>query len=76
MLQCADGTFYIGKTVNLPKRIRQHNGEIKGGAIYTRTRRPVKVVFQEVYETNQEACLREYNLKQLTREEKQELIKR
>jgi putative endonuclease len=74
ILQCADGTYYIGKTHDLDHRIKQHNGLLRGGAKYTRARKPVKLVYSEQYKTNQLACNREAYLKQLTRQQKEELI--
>ena len=41
MVECADGSLYTGWTVDLKQRVAAHNGEIPGGAKYTRTRRPV-----------------------------------
>ena len=76
ILLCSDNTFYIGKTVNVAKRLRAHNGEIKGGARYTSGRRPVGLVYSEKFETVTKALKREYELKQLTREEKEKLIKK
>jgi putative endonuclease len=74
ILLCSDGTFYIGKTTDIERRLRKHNGEIKGGAKYTRSRRPVRLVYSEEYTTVTEALKREYFLKQLTRSEKEKLI--
>lgn len=74
ILECNDGTLYTGKTININKRIRAHNGEIKGGAKYTRNKRPVKLVYSENYKTNRETALRELELKKLTRMEKLKLI--
>lgn len=48
LLRCADNSLYCGITNNLEKRLRMHNGEIKGGAKYTRGRRPVSL---ETYAT-------------------------
>lgn len=73
MLQCADGTLYTGYTNHLEKRVKTHN-EGKG-AKYTRNRRPVKLVYFEVYDTKQQAMKREYAMKQLTRKQKMELIR-
>ena len=36
VLECADGTLYTGVAANLPRRLRQHNGELVGGPKYTR----------------------------------------
>ena len=74
IVRCADGTLYTGKTTNLHRRIRQHNGEIKNGAKYTRARRPVTLVFYEEYVNNTLADKREREIKKLTREEKDTII--
>ncbi|CAN5199764.1 GIY-YIG nuclease family protein [soil metagenome] len=76
ILHCADNTYYIGKTIDLKKRLRQHNGEISGGAKYTRVRRPVKLSYSETYETLSEALKREIKLKKLTHQQKKQLIQR
>ncbi|MDX1353308.1 MAG: GIY-YIG nuclease family protein, partial [Thiomicrorhabdus sp.] len=47
LLRCADNSLYCGVTTNLDKRLRQHNGELKGGAKYTKTRQPCKLVYFE-----------------------------
>lgn len=70
ILQCADGTYYIGITNDLWHRLRMHNGELKGGAKYTRSKRPVILRYYEVYANQREAAKREYELKRLTREAK------
>jgi putative endonuclease len=74
ILLCSDGTFYIGKTSDIIQRIRKHNGEIVGGAKYTRSRRPVVLVYSEEVDSLTDALKREYTLKQLTRTEKEQLI--
>lgn len=73
MVQCADGSLYTGWTNCLSKRLKAHN-ESKSGAKYTRTKRPVKLVYYEGYETKEESMGREYAIKQLTRKEKLQLI--
>ena len=73
ILKCADGTLYCGWTNNLQKRIKAHN-EGKG-AKYTRSRLPVTLVYFEKFETSVEAQRREYEIKQLTRQAKLDLIK-
>lgn len=41
LLECADASLYCGITTDVPRRVAQHNGELAGGAKYTRARRPV-----------------------------------
>lgn len=72
IVRCADGTLYTGWTNDLEKRLRAHNsGE---GAKYTRSRRPVELVYYEEHETKEEAMSREWRIKHLTREKKTALI--
>ncbi|MHC1720502.1 MAG: GIY-YIG nuclease family protein [Clostridiaceae bacterium] len=72
ILKCIDESFYTGYTNDLGKRLLIHN---RGkGAKYTRCRLPVKLVYYEAYETKSEAMKREYSIKQLTRNEKADLI--
>lgn len=72
MVKCSDGTLYTGWTTDLEHRVKAHNdGE---GAKYTRSRRPVELVYYEEYATKDEAMKREYSIKQLTRKQKEKLI--
>ncbi|CAN8138848.1 GIY-YIG nuclease family protein [Thiomicrorhabdus sp. 6S2-11] len=71
LLRCVDNTLYCGVTNDMDKRLRQHNGEIKGGARYTQTRRPCQLVYQEQAENRQAACQREYAIKQLSKSAKE-----
>ena len=72
LVQCADGSLYCGWTNALEKRVRAHN---EGrGAKYTKSRRPVSLVYYETFETKQEAMRREWQIKQLSRKEKLSLI--
>lgn len=72
ILRCNDDTLYTGWTNNLEKRIKDHNDG--KGAKYTKTRRPVELVYYEKFETKEEAMKREYAIKQLTRSKKLLLI--
>ncbi|UXR78508.1 MULTISPECIES: GIY-YIG nuclease family protein [unclassified Staphylococcus] len=72
MVECADRSLYTGYTTDLTARIHKHN-EGKG-AKYTKTRRPVRLKYYEIYETKSEALKREYAIKQLTRQQKIALI--
>ena len=74
MLMCADNTIYSGYTNNLEKRVEVHNSG--KGAKYTRNRRPVRLVYFECFETKSEAMHREYEFKQLSRADKERLIKK
>ena len=73
IVKCADGTLYTGWTNCLQKRLKAHN-EGKAGAKYTRSKRPVKLVYYEGFETKEEAMRREYAIKQLTRKQKLNLM--
>jgi putative endonuclease len=76
MLECADGTFYIGIARDITQRIKQHNGEIKGGASYTSGRRPVQLKYYEEYKSRSAATKREIQLKKLSRKSKSLLLDR
>ena len=73
LVRCSDGSFYAGVTTDLERRVRQHNGEIVGGASYTRVRRPVAMAWYEVCEDRSVAQQREYSVRRLSRWEKQRL---
>lgn len=73
MVKCADGTLYTGWTTCLQKRLKAHN-EGRDGAKYTKSKRPVELVYYEGFATKEEAMKREYRIKQLTRAEKKKLI--
>lgn len=72
LVRCADSTLYCGWTTDLEKRVRAHNSG--QGAKYTRSRRPVKLVYAEEFSEKQEALSREWHLKRLSRAEKIRLI--
>ena len=74
LLQCADGSFYVGCTNNLEKRIKQHN-DSKWGAHYTKIRRPVNLEYSEEFKTLKGARQREAEIKGWHREKKLNLIK-
>lgn len=74
MVQCADETFYTGIATELERRIEEHNSSDKG-AKYTRARRPVSLVYSEVYPDRSSASKREYEIKKrMSRAEKLKLI--
>lgn len=72
ILECADKSLYTGWTNNLEKRVKTH-GDGNGGK-YTRARLPVKLVYFEEYDNKISAQKREYEIKQMRRNEKLKLI--
>jgi len=73
IVECSDKTLYCGYTNNLESRIKEHNSG-KNGAKYTKTRRPVRLVYSENFESKSSAMKREYEIKQLSKLQKIELI--
>lgn len=73
MVRCADGSLYTGITTDVARRVREHN-EGRAGARYTRSRRPVVLVFHEASAGRGEALRRERAIKGLTRAEKLALL--
>lgn len=68
IVKCADGTYYTGWTTDPERRVQQHNKGI--GARYTKTRRPVKLVYVEPQADKITALKRERAIKALTRKQK------
>jgi putative endonuclease len=69
---CSDKTLYTGFTTNISARIKKHNDG--KGAKYTKNRRPVQLVYHEKFPSKSEAMKREYEIKQLSRRDKWNLI--
>ena len=74
ILRCADGTLYTGCTNDLSRRLAAHNAG--KGAKYTRSRRPVELVYREEVPDKSAALRREAAIKGLSRGEKLALIQR
>jgi putative endonuclease len=74
ILECADGTYYTGWSTDPERRLRQHNSG--KGARYTRSHRPVRLVYVEEQPDRNSAMRREIQIKQMTRERKAKLIKK
>lgn len=74
ILRCVDGTYYIGCTNNLKKRLIEHNTS-KNGAHYTKIRRPVTLVYKEKFDNLLQARGREAEIKKWKREKKEDLWK-
>lgn len=71
--RCADGTLYTGVTTDIDRRLNEHNRGNRG-AKYTKTRRPITLVYSTVFKGRSEAQKAEYAFKRLTRKEKLKVI--
>ena len=74
MLRCSDGSLYTGITTDVGKRFAAHNAG--KGAKYTRSRRPLELVYTEECGDHSAALKRELEIKRLTRTEKLKLIEK
>ena len=74
ILRCCDGSLYTGITTDVEKRIDVHNSG--KGAKYTRSRRPVELVYSEHCADHSAALKRELEIKAMTREEKLKMIQK
>ncbi|NWK84910.1 GIY-YIG nuclease family protein [Staphylococcus sp. GSSP0090] len=72
IVKCKDGSLYTGYAKDIEKRIAKHNNG--QGAKYTKIRRPVQLVYQEMFDTKSEALKREYEIKTFSRQKKLKLI--
>ncbi len=72
ILKCKDSTYYTGYTVDIDRRLAEHQQGL--ASKYTRGRTPVELVYLESLPTKSEAMQREHQIKRLTRTEKQRLI--
>lgn len=72
IVECKDKSLYTGWTTHLRERIETHNAG--RGAKYTRSRRPVRLVYWEVWQTKEEALRREAAIKKMSRSRKLQLI--
>lgn len=72
IVKCKDGSLYTGYAKDIAQRVAKHNrGQ---GAKYTKIRRPVELVYQEMFDTKSEALKREYEIKTYSRQQKLVLI--
>lgn len=72
ILRCADGSLYTGWTNNLEHRLTAHNSG--KGSKYTRSRLPVLLVYYEIHDTEHEARSREYQIKRMSKLQKERLV--
>jgi putative endonuclease len=74
ILRCADGSLYTGIARDVARRVAEHNSNGLLAARYTRSRRPVVLMYQEPAATRSAASKREYRIKRMTRKDKQKLV--
>ncbi|KAB1069359.1 GIY-YIG nuclease family protein [Tamlana haliotis] len=72
ILECADGTYYTGSTKNLEVRLNQHQSGV--GANYTKTRMPIRLVFQQYFMNIADAFLYEKKIQKWSQAKKRALI--
>jgi len=73
ILRCSDNSLYCGQTNDLKRRVKEHNSD-NSKSKYTRSRRPVKLVYFEKYKTVNEALKREFKIKKMSRFKKESLF--
>lgn len=73
IVKCSDNTLYTGVTTDLERRVNEHNNSDKG-AKYTKTRRPVKLVYNETHTDRSSSSKRESEIKKLSRIDKLKII--
>ena len=75
LMRCADNSLYTGVTTDPDRRVREHNGELKGkGAKYTRTRRPVTLAVAIPLPSKVAVYQAEYAIKRLSKSEKESVV--
>lgn len=74
ILRCSDNSLYCGQTKDLKRRIQEHN-DPDSKSKYTRSRKPVKLVYFEKKQTINGALKREFEIKKMTKIQKEKLIK-
>lgn len=75
MLRCADNSIYTGMTNDLEKRLEEHISKSKNGAKYTKSHDVVKMETAWKSKEKSLACKLEYQIKTLTKQQKENLIK-
>ena len=76
LLRCADGTLYCGITTDLGRRVAEHNGELPGGARYTRGRRPVALAASAAFPDRSAAASTEWRVKRVPKARKVVFLER
>jgi putative endonuclease len=74
ILRTSANTLYVGQTNNLEKRMEEHRSKTIKSSKYVRSFESFELVYSEKYETRSEAMKREYEVKQLTKTQKEALV--
>ena len=74
IVECADGSYYVGSTFDLERRLWEHNND-PAGAVYTRKRRPVRLVWSAHYDSVAEAFAYEKQIQGWSRRKREALIR-
>jgi putative endonuclease len=74
ILECADGSYYVGSTIDLDLRLWQHNNDPEG-PVYTRRRRPVRLAWCAHFDSVKEAYLYEKQIQGWNRRKREALIR-
>ena len=74
IVECADGSYYTGITTDIKRRLLEHNYSFKS-AKYTRSRRPVRLVYEESVDNRSVASKREHAIKKMKKKDKSLLIR-
>ena len=74
ILECSDGSYYVGSTIDLERRLWQHNNDPDGPA-YTKRRRPARVVWSAQYDSIEQAFAYEKQIQGWARRKREALIR-
>lgn len=73
LIRCGDNSLYTGISTDPQRRLRQHQGLLRGGARSLRGRRPLELVYTEPAKDRSQASKRERAIKKMTHQEKEAL---
>ena len=74
VLRCSDNSLYTGITLDLRRRLDEHNNNDRLASAYTRARRPVKLIYHEAHKNRSLASKREAEIKKMKKAQKERLI--
>lgn len=74
ILRCSGNSLYCGVTIDLERRVKEHNSDNSKASRYTRARRPVELVYTEEYQDLKSAMRREAQVKKWPKVKKEFLV--